>query len=135
MAENSSERKPRIRKTAPTVRERAEQAQAKAAKEKPQRLKKAFAKVPTPKRRPHLPKNRFTHLIGRVLRPVRWVLRRLTPRYFINSWRELRLVTWPSGKETWRLTAAVFIFALVFGALVAVVDKGLDVAFKHLVLK
>ncbi|MBI2285812.1 preprotein translocase subunit SecE [Candidatus Saccharibacteria bacterium] len=70
--------------------------------------------------------------IGRVLlRVLGW----LVPRYFINSWRELRLVTWPNRRETWRLTVAVLIFAIVFGALVYVVDLGLDQLFKRFVLR
>ena len=127
--------KPRIRKTAPTVRERAEQAQAKASKEKPRRIRKVLVKVPTPKVRLHLPDNKFFQILRRVFRPIGKVLSKLAPTYFVNSWRELRQVVWPSRGETWRLTVAVFIFALVFGALVAGVDKGLDVIFKNTVLK
>ena len=63
------------------------------------------------------------------------VLSRLIPRYFVNSWREVRQVTWPTRVETWRLTLAVFIFATIFGAMVAAVDKGLDEIFKKLILK
>ncbi len=66
-----------------------------------------------------------------ILRPFRW----LVPPYFVNSWREVRQVTWPNRRETWRLTLAVFIFAVVFGALIAGVDKILDLLFKHLILK
>lgn len=66
-----------------------------------------------------------------ILRPLRWLI----PRYFVNSWREVRQVTWPSRRETWRLTLAVFIFAIVFGALIAGVDKGLDLLFKKVILK
>lgn len=131
-------RKPRIRKTAPTVRERVERAQEKASKEKPQRLKKAFAKVPRPKVKtphPHLPNHPFFDALKTILRPVGKVLNLLAPRYFVNSWRELKQVTWPNRGETWRLTVAVFIFAIVFGALVAGVDKGLDTLFKNVVLK
>lgn len=69
--------------------------------------------------------------IFRFLRPFRW----LVPRYFVNSWREVRQVTWPNRRETWRLTLAVFIFAIVFGALVAGVDKVLDLLFKKVILK
>ena len=65
------------------------------------------------------------------LRPLRW----LVPTYFINSWREVRQVSWPNRRETWRLSLAVFIFAIVFGALVAAVDKGLDELFKKVILK
>ncbi len=70
-----------------------------------------------------------------VFRLVKKVLSWLVPRYFVNAWRELRLVTWPSRRESWRLTSAVFIFAVVFGALLTVVDKGLDDLFKKTVLK
>jgi len=114
---------PRIRKVAPTVRELTEAAAVKAPAKKTRRLK-----VPTPVHKALAP-------LGKVLAPVGKVLKWLTPRYFINSWRELRQVTWPNRRETWRLTLAVFIFAIVFGALVAGVDKGLDVIFKHVVLK
>jgi preprotein translocase SecE subunit len=57
------------------------------------------------------------------------------PSYLKNSWREVRQVVWPNRKETWRLTLAVFVFAVVFGALVAGVDKGLDEVFKKVILK
>lgn len=128
-------KKPRIRKTAPTVRERAEAAQAKAAEQKPRQLKRLAAKAPKPKAKLHLPKNKFFSTVARVLRPVGKLLSKLAPRYFVNSWRELRQVAWPTRRETWRLTLAVFVFATVFGALVAVVDKGLDEVFKKVVLK
>jgi preprotein translocase SecE subunit len=125
-------KKPRIRKTAPTVRQRVEQTTAKAEKpEKKKRIRPVVAKAGRPLKkvpRPHLPNNRF----GRILRRI---LGWLTPNYIINSWREVKLVTWPNRKETWRLTAAVFIFATIFGALVAGVDKVLDILFKNLVLK
>lgn len=132
----SRARKPRIRKTAPTVRERAAAAQEKAQKEKPKRLKKVFVKVPVPKvKRPHLPQNQFFNTLRKIFQPIGRVLSKLAPRYFANAWRELRQVTWPNRGETWRLTLAVFVFSVVFGALVAGVDKGLDEIFKHVVLK
>jgi preprotein translocase subunit SecE len=55
--------------------------------------------------------------------------------YFKNSWKELRQVTWPGRKETWKLTFAVFMFAIVFGTIIALVDYGLDKVFRHLILK
>lgn len=73
--------------------------------------------------------------ISRFMRPILRPLRWLTPTYFVNSWREVRQVTWPNRRETWRLTLAVFIFAAVFGALIAGVDKGLDLLFKKIILK
>lgn len=70
-----------------------------------------------------------------IFRPVKKILSFLVPKYFINSWKEVRRVSWPNRKETWRLTLAVMIFAIVFGSLVAGVDKGLDELFKKVILK
>lgn len=57
--------------------------------------------------------------------------RRITPRYFRDAYKELKLVTWPNRRETWRLMMAVFMFATVFGLLITVVDYGLDKLFKQ----
>lgn len=59
----------------------------------------------------------------------------LWPPYFRNSWKELRQVTWPNGKQSRQLTIAVIIFATVFGLLVALLDFGLDKVFKQVLLK
>ena len=125
MAEGSrSKRQPRIRK-APTVRDQIENATQKSGQS---RLKsKNFSLFGLIKR--------FLAPFSPVGRIIAKVLNWLFPRYFINAWRELRQVTWPSRGETWRLTGAVFVFAVVFGALVAVVDKGLDEFFKKVILK
>lgn len=129
VANGPAKKKPRIRKTAPTVRELVEASQAEPEKEK--RLKAARARAG----KIGSPIARFIRMIGKPLRPVGRALKWLVPSYFINSWREIRLVTWPSRKESWRLTGAVFVFALVFGALVAGVDKVLDEIFKKVILK
>ena len=59
----------------------------------------------------------------------------LVPYYFRNSWKELKQVTWPSGKQTRQLTIAVIIFAIIFGAVVALLDFILDKVFKEVLLK
>jgi len=60
----------------------------------------------------------------------------LVPRYFVNSFKEVRQVQWPARKETWRLTlACVRFLPSYFGGMVAGVDKGLDEIFKKVVLK
>ena len=64
-------------------------------------------------------------LIGKVLLPV----------YVRNSWKELKLVTWPSLKLSRQLTFAVLMFAVVFGAAIAGVDWGLDKLFRQVLLK
>ena len=72
--------------------------------------------------------------VGR-LKPVRILGRVLFPRYFRRSWQELRLVTWPSRKQSWKLTYAVIVFSVLFGAIVALVDFGLDKLFKEFIIK
>lgn len=144
MADESKPKKPRIRKAPQTMREKAEAAQNKAEKPKKRLTSKAVhhAKRPVkafgsklPKvKLPKLPQNRITKVLGAILRPF-WRLMRWFPVYFVSAWREVRLVTWPSRKETWRLTLAVFIFAIVFGSLAWTVDKGLDKIFKEVILK
>jgi preprotein translocase SecE subunit len=120
--------RPRIRKSAPTVRERQETAQAKSNEPKPKRVRSIFSKLATPFKKLRLSERKA---IKAAAKPLGW----LVPKYFVNSWRELRQVQWPNRRETWRLTLAVFIFAVIFGALVAGVDKSLDELFKKVVLK
>jgi preprotein translocase SecE subunit len=68
-------------------------------------------------------------------KPINIIGRILVPKYFRDSWKELRLVTWPTWKESQQLTLAVLIFAFIFGAIVAIVDYGLDKLFREILLK
>jgi preprotein translocase SecE subunit len=139
-------RKVRVRKTAPTVRERVEAARVEAENTKPGVVSRLWTQIKRPFRalkkalsrvfsRFHLPDNRFGRILRRIGRVFKRIFGWLVPRYFLYSWRELKLVRWPGRGETWRLTGAVFVFAIVFGILVAGVDKGLDMLFKKFVLK
>lgn len=71
-------------------------------------------------------------------KPVRFIGRILAKVFFINyfrsSWQELRQVTWPTRRETIKLTIAVFLFATVFGLAVALIDFVLDKIFKQILL-
>jgi preprotein translocase subunit SecE len=69
------------------------------------------------------------------LRAIRFIGRVLGLTYLRSSWQELKLVTWPTKREGRRLTTAVIIFSVIFGALIALVDYGLDKLFKQLLLK
>ncbi len=60
--------------------------------------------------------------------------RTLTPKYFSNAWKELRLVEWPGFKTTWKLVFAVFVFALIIGGFIAGLDALLEKAFREVVL-
>src|SRR3712207_6630154 len=46
-------------------------------------------------------------------KPFRLLGRILIPRYIRNSWRELKLVTWPNRQLSFRLTFAVIVFAII----------------------
>lgn len=129
-----ADRKPRIRKSAPTVRERVEATRAKAEAE-PSKASKALSGAKKLTSKVKLPSNKATKAVGKPFRVIGKILAFIAPKYFINSWREVRQVAWPNRRDTWRLTLAVFVFAAVFGALAAGVDKGLDEVFKKLVLK
>ncbi len=69
------------------------------------------------------------------LKVVRFAGRILGFSFIRSSWRELKYVTWPTKREGRRLTTAVILFSVVFGAIIAVVDYGLDKLFKQLLLK
>lgn len=56
------------------------------------------------------------------------------PGFLRNAWAEIKQVTWPSRQETIRLTFAVLIFSIIFGAFVAALDFGLDRLFKEVIL-
>jgi preprotein translocase SecE subunit len=135
MADKPAKPSKRRVKNPETFRERALKASQEA--EKPQRaskVKEAGGKLTAPMR----------STVGKAasskqLRPVRKVSspigKVLLPPYIRNSWRELQLVTWPDWKQSRKLTLAVLIFAIIFGALIAVVDYGLDKLFREILLK
>jgi len=129
-------RKPRVRKSAPTIRQQVEEAAK--AKEKPaksSRARRVLAVPAKPVKRLRLNERGPVRAVKVPLRHAKRGLAWIVPSYFVNAFRELRQVQWPKRRETWRLTLAVFIFAIVFGALVAGVDKGLDEVFKKVILK
>lgn len=129
MAEESARPKRRIVKQAETVREIAEKSAKSPITKEPGVFRLALRYIGKPFR-----------FIGRGLakighrQPFKFIGHLLWPAYFRNSWKELRQVTWPTRRESWQLTMAVIIFAAVFGALIAVVDFGLDKIFKQVLL-
>jgi preprotein translocase SecE subunit len=68
-------------------------------------------------------------------KPVRFIGRILGLGYLRGSWQELKQVTWPTKRDGRRLTTAVIIFSVIFGAMIALVDFGLDKLFKQILLK
>lgn len=132
---DSPSKKRKLRSPPETVRERAKATTNAPAKKR--RVKQTATTISRPFKAAHhfggktyylpMPDNK----LGRFLNKRRYIV----PRYFRESWQELKGVTWPDRKETTKLTLAVFTFAIIFGILVAVTDYGLDQLFKHTVLK
>jgi preprotein translocase SecE subunit len=136
-----TKKKRRIVKKPETVRQQA--AKAATAQPKPRRVRRTVRVAATPVKA-------LLRIIGKLLRPFRFLLAPFKTRparfvgrilakvfainYFKNSWKELKLVTWPNAKETTKLTLAVFAFAITFSLFIAVVDYGLDKVFQKLLL-
>ena len=71
-------------------------------------------------------------------RPARAIGRFLTSvlflRYFRNSWKELRQVQWPNARETTKLTLAVFAFAIFFSLIVSLADWAIGNVVEKLII-
>lgn len=137
-AEKPKSKKTRLRKPPQTVKQKIE------AAESTNTAGKRRLKAPRPVKALGRPFARLKRWLGKEYylpmpnnKAGRFLNKRRSfmPRYFINSWRELKQVTWPGRIETWRLTLAVFIFAIIFGISVTIVDKGLENIFKKLILE
>jgi preprotein translocase SecE subunit len=112
----------RDKKTQPaktlSVRERAERAIEETSKPKQSESKRSSEKSTSEKRAKKKGIRRF-HII---------------PRYFRDSYSELKTVTWPNRRETIKLTTAVILFATVFSLLVSAVDNVFSIIFKKVFL-
>lgn len=134
MAEQTPKRR-RLRKPE-TVRQRTEKVQI-SQPEKPRRLRTATSVFGKRFRRAREVGGREYYLplpdnkLGRFLNKRR----RFVPRFIREAWSELKQVTWPNMKETFKLTFAVIMFATVFGLLIAVTDFGLEKLFKEVLLR
>lgn len=132
-----ADKKPRIRKTE-TVRQRTEKstakAEAKASKQPKRPVRRVVKKVTSPFKKPArfitAPfRTRPFRAVGRYLKNIFWF------KYFRNSYREVKQVTWPTRKETIKLTFAVLIFAAVFGLVAAGVDQVLDSIIRRIIFR
>lgn len=135
-------KKKRQLKQAPvSVREKA--SKAANSSRKPRKVKRAKSALARPFRA-------IFRLMGRILRPFRFVLRPfktrparaigrflasvLLLRYVRNSWKELRQVTWPDARTTAKLTFAVFVFALFLTGVISAVDHVLGEIFEKVII-
>jgi preprotein translocase SecE subunit len=143
VAETAKNNRKRKVKNPETFRERAIKAADDSGKPtKKHQIRSTGSRVVTPVTRPIGKGTKFVFhrkpfiFIGKVLGKIfRSIGKILLPRYIRNSWKELKLVTWPSWQQSRQLTFAVIIFATVFGAVIAAVDFGLDKLFRYILLK
>jgi preprotein translocase SecE subunit len=134
VAEEKPVKKP---KKTESLRQRAERAATTGDRPRTRRLRKTAGVASRPIRAAYhigrkeyylpLPDNRFWRFMNK--------RRRWTPGFIRNSWLEMRQVDWPNRRETFRLSVAVFIFSLIFGFIITVVDFGLDKVFKKVFLQ
>lgn len=133
MAEAKKPKK-RMLKNTETVRERA--SKEKKEPKTTRRLSDARTKAATPLKKVAnigrkeyylpMPDNKFGRFLNK--------RRRVIPKYFRESWHEVRQVNWPSNKKTFQLTLAVFAFTAILVSIVSIVDYGLDKIFQKLLL-
>lgn len=126
-------KKKRVIKSPETVREKTKRAQTEP---KPRRVRQTVNRAgrtlksasDTGRREYHvpLPDNKLGRFLSKRFHFV--------PRFLKNAWLEVREVEWPNRHETTRLSIAVFIFAIIFGTSIWVVDLGLERVFKAIIL-
>ena len=115
-----------------SMRDKSDKAVSRSAK--PRRLKSTARAIGRPivaarqnaKKEYYVVQPRESGFTGFLTKKRRW-----TPGYFRSSFKEVRQVTWPTRKETWKLVVSVFLFSLIFGMVIAIVDYGLDKLFKR----
>lgn len=56
-------------------------------------------------------------------------------RYFVDSFSELRKVTWPTKEQTARLTVVTLVFSLVVALFLGVLDYGLTQGFTWVIAR
>jgi len=54
-------------------------------------------------------------------------------RYIKGSWEEIRQVSWPNRKATWKLVGAIFIYAAFFIILVMILDALFNFIFSNII--
>lgn len=134
MADKPRETKRKLRKVQ-TVREQVNKPSS--ANAQPRRLRRTLSAVTKPVRAARQVGKKEYYLPLPDSKPGRFLNKRrhFIPSYFRNSFKELRDVKWPNRKQTTQLTLAVFIFATIFGLIIAVTDYSLDKIFKAVLLK
>ena len=88
---------------------------------------------------------KVSNFFSKVTEPIRktavWkflrktILRSPFRGYFVNAFRELKEVTWPDRKTSWRLTFTVIVFSVLFATLTSTLDLGFEKLAKQIFLR
>jgi preprotein translocase SecE subunit len=111
-----------------TVRERAEKAIEDASKPN---KKEVTENTSENKKRKLLKKKAKTEKPKKDKKPRRF---HIIPKFIRLAFREIRLVTWPDARTTFKLSTAVIIFATIFAILISLVDYGFGKIFQKVFL-
>lgn len=97
-------------------------------------LKKAKKPLPKWLRIVLIPFRIIGAVLAFIFKPFRKLLAPVF-RYFKESWQELKLVRWPTRKETWKMTFGVLAFSIAFAIFVTALDAFFNWAFSTLIGK
>jgi len=119
----------KAKKQPESVRERAERAIAEA--NKPKRSEVNAGKQSRSKKLKIAKKKDKKAKAKKDKKPRRF---HIIPKFIREAFKEIKLVTWPDARTTFKLTTAVIIFATVFSIMVSLVDYGFGKIFKKVFL-
>jgi len=131
MPDKSDNKTKRQVKNPETFRERA--VKANEAPDKPSKANRVKSGVGKPLGKIFRPVGRALAKLVKI-QPFKTIALVVAPPYVRNSWAELKLVTWPTRHQSFRLTFAVLVFAVIFGITIAGVDFVLDKVFREIIL-
>jgi preprotein translocase SecE subunit len=134
MADKEPVKKPRRRKTAETVREKADKELKKKQNPKKGKIRAKIHRPLSSLRRAstkkYHPLKAPDNKAGKVLnKEVRFV-----PRFVRESWAEIKLVNWPTKGEAVQKTIAVFGFTIFFIIIVQILDELFSRIVKEIIL-
>lgn len=138
MADKKTTNKSKVKKTSvkkpkTTLRER--NAKAAEATAKPKRVRKAAKTVRKPAGKVTKTLKQEFHVLPNGNGEGFFTkTRTIAPRYVHESLGELKHVTWPGFRETWKLVFAVFVFAIAIGLLISGLDFVMEKIFRQIIL-
>ena len=128
----SRTRKNPLKKTT-SMRESA--AKSRASADKPKRVRKARSAAGKPINATKKALTKEFHLIEQKGEGSFFTKSRsFTPGFLSRAWQELRQVTWPNNRDTWRLMFAVLVFATALGLFIAALDFVLEKILREIII-